>query len=407
MNRKKNGFTLIEILAVVTIISLICIIVLPKIVNSLRNKKEDIDNTTRNIIITAAKLYVSEHSSKFDKEEGNTYCLPLTTLTKNEYLESPVRNVTDDKDITNTMSVKISYNEGFKYEIVNKKDCRVWVSQSLVDYLLSNSNGLAITSYTDGKTHQMYAFKHEKTEQTEALIDYRYIGKDPYNYVMFNDELWRIIGVFTVEDENDNQEERVKIIRNGPLSSKMTWDSNGVNDWSTSTLNTYLNGEYYNTLTDDAKRMIGDTKYYLGGHSTAEISASEFYNIERGITVYNQNDAVRSLYWVGKIGLIYPSDYSYAYANGVDDTCYSNGAGCKEGIPSNGYLFNTLGSSAKWTISPYSDSNAQVYFIYASGELRKGNIWNSYTLTPVVYLKNDVKITSGNGSEDLPYQLKM
>ena len=130
MNRKKNGFTLIEILAVVTIISLICIIVLPKIVNSLRNKKEDIDNTTRIIIITAAKLYVSEHSSKFDREEGNSYCLPLATLTKNEYLESPVRNVTDDKDITNTMSVKISFDGGYKYEVVRKKDCKVNINEA-------------------------------------------------------------------------------------------------------------------------------------------------------------------------------------------------------------------------------------------------------------------------------------
>ena len=40
---KKNGFTLIEILAVVTIIGLIFILVLPKITNSLKNKKGDVD----------------------------------------------------------------------------------------------------------------------------------------------------------------------------------------------------------------------------------------------------------------------------------------------------------------------------------------------------------------------------
>ena len=59
---KKNGFTLIEILAVVTIIGLIFILVLPKITNSLKNKKGDVDRTTTNLVLSATKLYVSDHS---------------------------------------------------------------------------------------------------------------------------------------------------------------------------------------------------------------------------------------------------------------------------------------------------------------------------------------------------------
>ena len=121
----KKGFTLIEILAVVTIIGLIFVIALPKIINSLNSKKNDIDNTTNNMIISAAKMYVNDHNTKFDKIEGSVYCLPLTTLEKEEYLDSKVKNVTDDKDITNIKSVKISYDNTFHYEIVNKKDCIV------------------------------------------------------------------------------------------------------------------------------------------------------------------------------------------------------------------------------------------------------------------------------------------
>ena len=47
----------------------------------------------------------------------------------------------------------------------------------------------------------MWAFTHEATEQLKATTDYRYIGANPNNYVKFNDELWRIIGVFDVDDE--------------------------------------------------------------------------------------------------------------------------------------------------------------------------------------------------------------
>ena len=59
----KKGFTLIEILAVVTIIGLIFILVIPKITTSLKNKKRDVDITTNNLIITAAKNYVNDNWS--------------------------------------------------------------------------------------------------------------------------------------------------------------------------------------------------------------------------------------------------------------------------------------------------------------------------------------------------------
>ena len=130
MKNKKKGFTLIEILAVVTIIGLIFILVIPKITNSLKNKKSDVDSTTTNIVLSATKLYVQEHSSKFEKTDGNISCMPINQLVKKGYLEGPVKNVTDDEDITDTKSVKITYDKGFKYEIVGKKDCRAIYLQS-------------------------------------------------------------------------------------------------------------------------------------------------------------------------------------------------------------------------------------------------------------------------------------
>ena len=68
MDKKNKGFTLIEILAVVIIIGLIFILVIHKITNSLKNKKNDIDVTTTNLVLSAAKLYVQDNSSKFESE---------------------------------------------------------------------------------------------------------------------------------------------------------------------------------------------------------------------------------------------------------------------------------------------------------------------------------------------------
>lgn len=78
----KKGFTLIEILAVVTIIGIIFILVMPKIVTSLKNKKNDVDNVTNNMVLSAAKNYIANNTEKFTKEQTNIYCLPISTLTK-------------------------------------------------------------------------------------------------------------------------------------------------------------------------------------------------------------------------------------------------------------------------------------------------------------------------------------
>ena len=48
----------------------------------------------------------------------------------------------------------------------------------------------------------------------------RYMGADPNNYVKFNNELWRIIGVFDVKSSvSGSTEERVKIIRDEPIDN--------------------------------------------------------------------------------------------------------------------------------------------------------------------------------------------
>ena len=51
----------------------------------------------------------------------------------------------------------------------------------------------------------------------------RYVGADPNNYVSFNNELWRIIGVMNnIDDGTGKKETRLKIIRDEPIG-KYSW----------------------------------------------------------------------------------------------------------------------------------------------------------------------------------------
>ena len=78
----------------------------------------------------------------------------------------------------------------------------------------ANAEDLDYDTATNDQKKEMWTFTHEATEQTTALTDYRYIGANPNNYVKFNDELWRIIGVFDTDDGTGKVEKRLKIIRN-------------------------------------------------------------------------------------------------------------------------------------------------------------------------------------------------
>ena len=271
----------------------------------------------------------------------------------------------------------------------------------IVEALLSKANDVSVTTYTEGNTHEMYTFTHDATTQTEALTDYRYIGNDPYNYVTFNNELWRIIGVFTVEDENGNQEQRIKIIRNEPIGN-YAWNSSKVHEWPTASLQTYLNGDYYNSLSDEAKAMLGDTKYYLGGGGFVGGAVSQ-YTFERGTTVYSG----RSTNWIGKIALMYPSDYAYTYSNGVDNKCYTDTFNCRtsntDSIPSNGWLYNRAN---QWLISPSSGAAPGALFVDLAGGVGYNDVPTSRGARPSAYLLSSIQLDKGTGTKDDPYTLK-
>ena len=89
------------------------------------------------------------------------------------------------------------------------------------------------------------------TEGLELTSDgnIRYTGSSPKNYIKFNDELWRIIGIFNMTTASGSTEKLVKIVRNEQFSQTMSWDSSasdvnggvGVNEWSQADLMAMLN----------------------------------------------------------------------------------------------------------------------------------------------------------------------
>ena len=236
----------------------------------------------------------------------------------------------------------------------------------------------------------------------------RYIGANPNNYVSFNGELWRIIGVFNnIDNGTGAKETRLKIIRNEPYSTGMAWDTENANDWTTASLQEELNTTYLNSIQSPYKEMISNAKWNLGGSSTYnDVTTSMFYERERGTTVYTG----RPTEWTGQIGLMYPSDYGYATSGGSTTdraSCLAKELYNWDSVSdcyNNDWLYDS--SNHQWTLTPYSGISSIVFNPY--GYLNDSTASNAYyAVSPVLYLSSNVKISRGDGSKTNPFTLSL
>ena len=257
-----------------------------------------------------------------------------------------------------------------------------------------NNSGLYTITHPADNTLQIGA--------TESITEYRYRGASPKNYVTFNNEVWRIIGVFPTDDGTGKIENRIKIIKDQSIGNKY-WDTSGSNNWARpATLNTELNTTYLNSLDSTSKSMIGNTKYYLGGYNdTPKIQKDVMYQYERKINGSTYYNGTNPNSFIGKLGLMYASDYGYA----VSDECTQNlwdydNATCKN----NNWLYIKVN---EWILPQRASASVNAFMATAGGFVNYGSrVSDSLNgVRPVLYLISSAQITGGNGTSSSPYTL--
>ena len=265
-----------------------------------------------------------------------------------------------------------------------------------------------LIALTDNKDNSgLYRITHQKDSTLQIgndknITEYRYRGASPKNYVTFNNEVWRIIGVFPTDDGTGKIENRIKIIKDQSIGNKY-WDTSGSNNWARpATLNTELNTTYLNSLDSTAQSMIGNTKYYLGGYNTPNVQKDVMYQYERkinGSTYYNGSNPNN---FIGKLALMYASDYGYA----ASDECTQNlfdydNATCKN----NNWLYNIKVS--EWILPQNASNSNNAFYVSSVGNAGiYGNVSNvQLAVRPVLYLTSSAQITGGNGTSSSPYTL--
>ena len=216
----------------------------------------------------------------------------------------------------------------------------------------------------------------------------------------FNNKVWRIIGVFPTDDGTGKIENRIKIIKDQNIGNKF-WDTSKSNNWARpATLNTELNTTYLNSLDSTSKSMIGNTKYYLGGYSNSKIQKDVMYQYERktnGSAYYNGSNPNS---WVGKLALMYASDYGYAASDECTQTLYNyDNATCKN----NNWLFK---GNDEWLLPQFTSGSGNVLSVGSYGHASSLSVtFSQFAFRPVLYLTSSVQIIDGDGTSTNPYTL--
>ena len=225
-------------------------------------------------------------------------------------------------------------------------------------------------------------FASETLENMESndleMIDneLRFTSSNPNNYVWFNCdnnyksgnehcEKWRIIGSFNQQIENSNEVFRSIKIMKSTSDDEIWFNKDELNGkFDNSFANSYLNGSYYEKMSDDTKKLILKARFNIGD-----------------VTIFNYKDSVKDEkndYYYAYIGLINPSDYL--------------------AIRNNWMIFDKKILLLNKCNNYVNVINNGITFDLASDE---------YNYIPVVYLKEEVSFINGNGSFESPFELNI
>ena len=294
---------------------------------------------------------------------------------------------------TQSWTIKITYlNLSIDQSINfgNSMGVNIYITKTekvlLADYVISQYTG------TQGENSLYY---HNSTFENGAGDNsYRYAGASDSvnNYICLGSDattcpdanLFRIIGVFGAQ---------TKVIRAKSVGDK-EWGTNNSNTWSSSSLNTYLNGEYLTSLGTLADK-IATTTWKVGGGLWSNIVTS----VPTTAYQYEVGSSASSTTVDKKIGLMYVSDYGFA----ADQSGWTTKLDSYGSNSSKNWLF--LGST-EWTISRSSGFTSRAFYVLSTGGVSDGStVTESYAARPSFNLLSSTTYVSGSGSMSDPVRV--
>lgn len=393
---KKEGFTLVELLAVIVIIGIIYLIVFPSVTSFIDKSKEKSYNIQVDLIEKASKKWVVDNTDELLKKDPyhlNNINLTLTTLKKDGYLQDEfIENPKTKKIMTGCVVVSYQSNKN-QYEYTyedgkdtyskddtkeNKRAEEMAGCNNKKGYIytyLSNNNTLEKTGGNKNSEGEDITLDKIFTDtliskKDSGLVnlgnEYFFQGLNPTNYVKIDgyDTIWNVLSINT-SDKTIKLVASAKTINSNFLASS-SFNANSYESSSDlkTTLESKINELSSNIIKNDVNFNVGGITDISKGYDI--ISSEESNNI-----------------FTGKIGIITASEYL--------KTKNENG---------NTYLSPT-NSGTVWTMN-FSNNNHVI--INTDGNLSTAPIdANSRFVYPTIVINANVIKKSGTGTSTDPY----
>ena len=382
------------------------------------------------VIITT--MFISKNNQKFIMQDGMMLAMTLTdedgTRNITEFPERGAYNIEIDcGDTAKGIWLVEEWKLGVE-DIKGNVKCNInfysesyYLTQALIDDVF---DCLEMGGF-DGPTslEEMCDDKY-----TDGL---RYTGKNPSNWVWFNGEKWRIIGVIPTKTTSGT-ENLVKIIRSESIGAyaydaSSTSSSSLQGAWGSNTLYSLLNTYYY---ASDATKMNGQSHAGCYGYynSSSQPKPNCDYSEIGILSSSYYGKMVKNVYWntgasainatpsaayaneigtqtvSGYIGLMTASDWGYAASSSFHSIAMNSYTSSSNKATETSWIFNNGG---EWTSIQNSSRTNYALEVNHSGYLSTTGARYGFAVRPVVYLDSSVYIISGDGTEGNPYQIGM
>ena len=255
---RKNGFTLVELLAVIAILALLVIIALPNVLKMFNQAKKD-------TFLTEAKTIYKEISKKYITETMRGNKISIISNTNNK-LDLESNDLKYKVKLKNDGSIK-------KFEVSNENYC--------ISGKFNNLSDLTTDKITEGKCEETPP-KNFSTDDWETIIDairegdgseYAVGSTKEVNLGTYGTHILRVANTSTPSECSTTGFSQtacgfVLEFADVITTHKMNDTATNVGGWPATSMRTFVNNDIYNAIPSEIKNAIIDTTVVSGHGST-------------------------------------------------------------------------------------------------------------------------------------------
>ena len=234
--RKKNGFTLVELLSTVVILGVVLSVTVYIVMKNINKAKDNADLITYNNIKSVAKVYTDEVASYWNIKDDYEYsCISLGNMIEIGYFDENIINKSD------------KFSKDTMLKVVRDKDSKVIkeTSFSFEDSILPDvdcgyQSSISISTDNKGKKVKTTNTKILYNGLNDSYYKYFYISEFDENTVTTNDVVYSCEGIGNCSNDIVNNLEsghwyltnsdlvRLSVKSNGTISAFINYNSENV-----------------------------------------------------------------------------------------------------------------------------------------------------------------------------------